>query len=112
MSQLLRLLGYDAIAAYDGRQAVAACRAACARLAILDVQMPIMSGVEAARALRADGDPSLMLVSLTGLRGRDLPTGAEWDAFDAHLAKPLQMSELSVLLAEHLDPPPGPSSPP
>jgi CheY-like chemotaxis protein len=102
LAQLLRLLGYEATAVYDGRQAVAACSSHPAALAILDIHMPIMSGTEAAMNIRAQHGAALLLASLTSLRGRTAPSGPEWDVFDAHLSKPLQMSELSDLLARRL----------
>jgi two-component system, chemotaxis family, CheB/CheR fusion protein len=98
LAMLLELMGYAATAVYDGAQALEACRRHRPDLAILDVQMPILDGLAAARAIRAERGASVVLASMTGLRGRSERTGTPWDCFDAPLAKPLRMSELVTLL--------------
>ena len=100
LAQLLGLMGHGALAVYDGRQAVAACRALRPSLVILDVQMPIMDGVEAARAIRKGSHPLPVIASLTALKGRQLPDDVEWALFDVHLSKPLVPAELDRLLAK------------
>jgi CheY-like chemotaxis protein len=60
-------------------------------LAILDMHMPQMSGVELARRLRA-ARPALPLVLFTSLGRKE--TGATDGLFNAHLAKPLRQSQL------------------
>ena len=99
LAQLLVLLGHRALAVHDGRQAVSACRAHRPSLVILDVQMPIMNGIEAARAIRAGGHPLPVIASLTALKDRQRPNDLDWAAFDAHLSKPLIPAELDTLLA-------------
>ncbi|MBW8778867.1 MAG: response regulator [Burkholderiales bacterium] len=54
LAQLLGLMGYDAVAVYDGEQAVRACHDLHPDLAILDVQMPLLDGCAAARRIRDD----------------------------------------------------------
>jgi len=97
--ELLRVLGYDAIPAYSGPQALAACRQVRPALAILDVQMPIMNGVEVARAIRSELQPAPVLASFTGLNGSAGLAGDGWTDFDAHLSKPIEVSELAQLLS-------------
>jgi len=93
-------MGYDAVAVYDGEQAVRACHDLHPDLAILDVQMPILDGCAAARRIRNDEDgPAPMLASLSALRMNDEPLRSEHDLFDTHLSKPLRIDELSSLLA-------------
>jgi CheY-like chemotaxis protein len=99
LAQILGLMGHAAFAVYDGRQAVAACRERQPALVILDVQMPIMGGIEAARAIRAEGRPGPVIASLTAVRGRQQPDDVDWQAFDFHLSKPLELAELEILLA-------------
>jgi len=99
LAQLLDLMGYDAVAVYDGEQAVRACRELRPDLAILDVQMPGLDGCQAARRIR-DGrhGRAPWLASLTGLRPQEEPLHSAHDLFDAHLSKPLRIDELSSLL--------------
>ena len=100
LAQLLDLMGYDAVAVYDGEQAVQACHELHPDLAILDVQMPVLDGCSAARQIREDEDGRApWLASLTGLRPQEEPLRSHHDLFDSHLTKPLRIDELSTLLA-------------
>lgn len=58
-------MGYPAVAAYDGRQAVEACAALKPDLAILDVQMPLLDGCSAALLIRAGEHPPRTIASLS-----------------------------------------------
>lgn len=100
LAQLLDLMGYDAVAVYDGEQAVQACHDLHPDLAILDVQMPLLDGCAAARKIRNEEDGRApMLASLTALKLQDEPLRSGRDLFDTHLSKPLRIDELSSLLA-------------
>lgn len=102
LAQLLALMGYDAVAVYDGQQAVQACRELHPDLAILDVQMPVMDGCAAASRIREAGESPPRIAALTALRPNDEPLRSSGELFDSHLHKPLRFDELSELL-ERLD---------
>jgi len=76
-------------------------------LAILDMHMPQMSGIELARRLRA-AKPHLPLVLFTSLGRKE--AGDTEGLFNAYLAKPLRQSQLFdtlvTLLAHHVVPKP------
>lgn len=99
LAQLLGLMGYDAVAVYDGEQAVRACHELHPDLAILDVQMPVLDGCAAARRIRDDDGRAPVLASLSALKMQDEPLRSKQDVFDTHLTKPLRIDELSTLLA-------------
>jgi len=102
--ELLGALGYSAVAAYDGQQAVEACSALEPDLAILDIQMPLLDGCAAARLIRAGANPPGTIASLSALRHWDEPMKSEGGAFDVRLAKPARMDQLSELLARAVGP--------
>ena len=93
----LRYEGYDALQACDGQRALSAVRAGGVDAIILDLMMPVMGGLEACRRLRADGDPTpvLMLTArdAVGDRVAGLDAGA-----DDYLPKPFDLDELLARL--------------
>ena len=62
--------GYDVREAADGREAVNAARALSPDLVLLDIHMPVMSGWDAARALRAD--PRTAAIPVLAVSAADL----------------------------------------
>ena len=102
--ELLGALGYSAVAAYDGQEAVEACSTLEPELAILDIQMPLLDGCAAARLIRSGAHPPGTIASLSALRHWDEPMKSEGDAFDVRLAKPARMDQLSELLAQAVGP--------
>ena len=104
---LLGALGYSAVAAYGGQEAVEACSALEPDLAILDIQMPLLDGCAAARLIRSGTHPPGTIASLSALRHWDEPMKSEGGAFDVRLAKPARMDQLSELLVQAVGPVPG-----
>ncbi|WP_338114097.1 PAS domain S-box protein [Thiorhodococcus mannitoliphagus] len=101
LAMLLEIQGYQVRTASSGHEALDLVSDFRPRLALLDIGLPGMDGLELARRLRQRyPDPGrLMLVALTGLghehaRERSLAAG-----FDDHLVKPLEQSTLRALLA-------------
>ncbi len=94
----LKRLGCDVVVAGDGQEATDAVHQADASgrpfdLVLMDMQMPIMDGYEATRALRGDGF-RLPIVALTALassvdRQRCMEAGC-----DAFISKPIARAEL------------------
>lgn len=101
LAMLLELLGYHVETASSGREALDIVERHCPRLALLDIGMPGMDGLELARRLRerVPEPERLWLVAVTGLghdaaRERSLAAG-----FDEHLVKPVDRQTLLALLA-------------
>ena len=104
LAELIRGLGYVAIAAYSGREAVDACLALEPELAILDIQMPMLDGCAAARLIRQGPHPPGTIASHSALRHWDEPMASQGNAFDVRLGKPAGMEQLSELLANAVNP--------
>jgi len=100
--EILGAMGYRAVAVYDGREAVAACAELEPELAILDVQMPLLDGCEAARLIRAGVRPPGMIAAFSALRHWDEPMKSNGSVFDVRLAKPARMDQLAELLDKAL----------
>jgi len=66
LGQGLRDAGYEILEASDGKAAVHLCESAKPELAVLDVRMPGMSGVEAAHLIRQNTEVPIMFLSAYG----------------------------------------------
>ena len=104
LCDLLGLLGHTVVAAADGQAGVDLAHQRRPDMALVDVGLPVMSGYEVARALRASPDTrGTLLVALTGY-GQPEDRRRAFDAgFDEHLVKPLDMARLQELLARRSD---------
>jgi CheY-like chemotaxis protein len=95
----LERAGYRVAKAVDGEQALAMARELKPRVAVLDVMMPRLTGIEVLAALRADPATRDLRVVIVSARAQDtdiargLAAGA-----DAYLAKPFQAPELIELV--------------
>jgi CheY-like chemotaxis protein len=105
--------GVDVAEARDGRAAIEAVHTAARDgrpfdLVLMDVQMPLMSGHEAAAELRKTWDPqALPIVALTAaalVSERDLALAAGMNDF---LTKPIDAPKLRRTLARHVRRSPG-----
>ena len=87
--------GYDPVAVGDGVAALAAIEADLPRLAILDVMMPGLSGMDVLRKVRAnEATKDLDVILLTArARDSDVDTGFATGASD-YVIKPFSPSEL------------------
>ncbi len=100
LQQLLTLLGHRVDAAANGSEGVAAALAGRPDLALIDLGLPGMDGLEAARRLRNGLANAVLLVALTGHASEDDRRGALDAGFDDHLAKPVDLDALNRLLAD------------
>ena len=97
----LEMFGHDVRVAFDGEEALAVLREFPADVVVLDLGMPKLGGIAAARKIRADyGQRNIWLVALTG---RAQPAD-RWDTsmagFDVHLAKPASVEEINELIGQ------------
>ena len=93
----LSTMGHDIVAVGDGAAALEACRAQKPDLAVLDVMMPGVSGLDAIRMIRADADLLDLPVILLTARAQeaDVETGFDSGA-DDYITKPFSPRELAA----------------
>jgi CheY-like chemotaxis protein len=98
---LLEGRGHAVTAVEDGASAVATVETTRFDVVLLDIQMPGMSGLDAAAALRAlepRRTPSLPIVALTAHAGADDRARCLRAGFDAFMSKPVDIGELVALV--------------
>lgn len=87
--------GYDTLPAEDGTSALALARERAPDIAVLDVNMPDISGFDVCRMFRADpGVARIPVIMLTGsVHEADVSTGFDSGA-DDYVSKPFSPREL------------------
>ncbi len=97
---VLETIGNQVEVAYDGESAVKAARRFDPQVVLCDIGLPGMSGYDVARELRQAGQ-RCVLVAVTGYgRPEDIERAGN-AGFDAHLTKPIAVTQIQQLLAEH-----------
>jgi DNA-binding response OmpR family regulator len=91
----LEQAGYDVTSVADGAAALDAIRANPPRLAVLDVMMPGLSGIDVLRQVRADESLGAVRIILLTARSRDLDVDAGFaSGADDYVIKPFSPKEL------------------
>ena len=102
-SSYLEAKGYRILLATDGQQAINFAKAEQPDLILMDIQMPVIDGLEAIKQIRLD--PNLVnipIIALTALamegdRDRCLAAGA-----NDYLSKPIKLKQLNLLIQQVL----------
>ena len=103
ISSYLGAKGCRIMSAKDGQEAIALAKSHQPDLILMDVQMPVMDGLEATKQIRLD--PSLVnipIIALTALamegdRDRCLAAGA-----NEYISKPIKLKQLALLIQDLL----------
>jgi signal transduction histidine kinase/DNA-binding response OmpR family regulator/branched-subunit amino acid transport protein len=100
MKTILGRAGAEVVVAGDGAQAIGAAREAVFDVILMDLQMPVMDGLEATRAIR--GQPGLnqatRIIGLTANVGPEYERQCREAGMDDYLGKPVQRDTLLQLL--------------
>jgi CheY-like chemotaxis protein len=110
MRVLLKLMGAEVRAAFDGLEALEVAASFKPQAVLLDIGMPKLHGYDVARRFRQEeGGGEVVLVALTGWGREEDRRRAEEAGFDGHLIKPVQASALRELLERLMErtPPEG-----
>ena len=103
ISGYLQAKGYRLIVAKNGQEAIALTKAHRPDLILMDIQMPVMDGLEAIQQIRLDPDlvniPIIAMAALamTGDRDRCIQAGA-----DEYVTKPVRLKQLTNTIQQLL----------
>ncbi|MFN5509690.1 MAG: ATP-binding protein [Burkholderiales bacterium] len=105
---LLERMGCRVTLAADGRQAVERARAERFDLILMDIQMPEMDGLEAARALRTEGGASagVPIIAVTANAMASDRADCMAAGMNDFVAKPFKAADLRACMLRWLDPQP------
>jgi CheY-like chemotaxis protein len=108
LAELFRLDGHEVHVAYDGGQALELFSRADPDVALLDIGMPGLSGIEVVRAIRSHNPRHrATLIAVTGWGQESDRRAALNSGFDHHLTKPVQPEQIEALIAAHPPAHPG-----
>ncbi|MEZ5934300.1 MAG: response regulator [Alphaproteobacteria bacterium] len=107
---LLEVLGCSVTVVENGRQAVDAARGGPFDLVLMDCEMPVMDGLEAARSIRESGAGSrrLPIIALTAKDAEEAEGACLAAGMDGLLGKPFSRADLASLI-ERWRPSPNPT---
>ena len=95
LAMLLCMRGHDARAVQDSRQAVPVAKEFRPNVAVLDLRMPYIDGLQLARMFRADSElQSVLLIALTADADPAMRQRTKECGFAVHLLKPASDSDL------------------
>ena len=103
LRDLLQVSGYATIEATDGSRGVEMARTKKPDLILMDIQMPVMDGLEATKILKGDeatkGIPVLALTAyaMKGDEERMREAGC-----DGYIPKPIDIKKFLKIVAKHL----------
>ena len=101
LGDMVRLRGHAVTVAFDGLTALRLNEEFRADVAVLDIGLPTMDGLELARRLRKQsGDRGIRLVAMTGYGQASDIEASEAAGFDVHLVKPVVAATLFEALGE------------
>ena len=109
LTKILTTLGAVCDTAANGQEAVEkfeASRPGAYDLIMMDVQMPVLDGYGATRAIRGGGHPSarsVPIIAMTANAFVDDVRAAIESGMDAHIAKPVQLDNLKTTIQQVLD---------
>jgi signal transduction histidine kinase/ActR/RegA family two-component response regulator/HPt (histidine-containing phosphotransfer) domain-containing protein len=103
MQALLERLGHRVLLATNGEEAVAVLREQACDLVLMDVHMPVMDGLTAARTIRNLPLPQarVPIVALTADAFAESRERVRDSGMDDFLAKPVQLHDVEDLLRKH-----------
>ena len=99
LGQMLRLQGHEVKIAHDGPAALELAAAFAPDVALLDIGLPGMNGLELARRLRQlEGLQDILLIAQTGWGQEEDRIRSRHAGFDHHLVKPLGLGSVAGAL--------------
>jgi CheY-like chemotaxis protein len=95
IAEMLESAGYEVVTVADGASAIDSVRRGSFDLILMDIEMPLMGGLEATRAIRALGEAGAVpIVAMTANRGPEQLAACRAAGMDAYICKPVDQADL------------------
>lgn len=100
---LLQLKGYATLEATNGKQGVKIAREKKPDLILMDILMPVMDGLEAARILKTDAETKdIPIIALTSYAMKGDEERIRQAGCDEYITKPIDTREFVKKITEYL----------
>jgi len=104
LKENLEEIGYTVLSAYDGQAVLRSARQYRPNLIIMDVNMPMTSGLKALEYLREQEDTSrIPVVLISGELSKDIYPAVAATPRTAHMKKPFDLEGLNSLVKQFLE---------
>ena len=105
LTAMLESLGFQVAVCVNGKEAVEWCQKNQASIILMDCQMPVMDGFEAARQIRADGNlnSEIAIIAVTGNVSEQEMEQCFAAGMDQVLTKPIQKADVARILNQWVD---------
>jgi CheY-like chemotaxis protein len=106
LAAMLRRLGVDVVSATNGNEAIALATTERVDIVLMDLQMPVLDGIEASRRIRAAEQercaPRLPILAMTGNAPEDYADACEAAGMGGFVIKPVSLDQLRAVLVKTL----------
>ena len=103
MRDVLSYFGYEVLEARDGLECIDMAVEHCPGLILMDIQMPVMSGVDAMKNLRMRAETKeIKILAVTSLAMQGDRERLLGEGFDDYIQKPIDLVELPDIVKKHL----------
>lgn len=100
---LLQISNYTILEANNGKKAVELAREKKPDLILMDVQLPVMDGLEATKILKADGNTkNITIIALTAFAMEGDEERIREAGCDGYISKPIDTKEFLKKVSEYL----------
>jgi CheY-like chemotaxis protein len=100
---VLQVSGYTTLEATDGKQALDMAREKMPDLILMDIQMPVMDGLEATKILKSDpATESIPIIALTAFAMQGDREKAIGAGFNDYMSKPIDIQLFLKKVVEYL----------
>jgi two-component system, cell cycle response regulator DivK len=103
MRRLLEMSGYQVVEATNGEEAVRLAQSERPDVILMDLSLPVIDGLAATRAIRKlDGFGKVPIVAVSAHDTSDFQSDALEAGCNSYITKPIDFSQLEVLIARLL----------
>jgi len=101
---LLEAHGYETHQSRDGQEALSMARSVMPDLVLMDIQLPVISGLDVAKALKADDDlKHIPIIAVTAFAMKGDEEKIREGGCEAYLSKPISLTSFLETVEKHLN---------